>query len=162
MKRSDFMKTGTSMSKIENTRKVKKISCDCSRCYHSEKLRSHIGDTIRHCKYYDLINPKKKSCARYYPVRASANAKSKNKKWSKKIKEAEKQLKEQKFHYKDKPVHGEPTDRQINAIKRFCHERHLTVSIIGMDRAEASKILAYFFNKTGKEEKPKCFSKYIN
>lgn len=150
------------MSNIVNTRKVKKISCDCSRCYHSEKIRSHTGDTKRYCKYYDLINPKKKSCARYYPVRASANPKRKNKQWSEEIKEAKKQLKQQKFYYKDKPVHGEPTERQINVIKSLCNERHLTVSIIGMDKAEASKIIAYFLNKTGKEEKPKCFSKYIS
>lgn len=162
MKRVGYMKTGTSMSNVVDTRKVKKISCDCSRCYHSENLRSHTGDTTRYCKYYDLINPKKKSCARYYPVRPSANQKIKHKKWSKEIKKAKKQLEKQKFHYKDKPVNGEPTERQINAIKGFCHERHLTVSIIGMNRAEASKILAYFFDKTGKEEKPKCFSKYIN
>lgn len=89
------------------------------------------------------------------------NKRDKNTGWSKLIKEAKKQLSEQKFHYKDKPVHGEPTDRQINAIKRFCHERNLNSSIIGMDRAEASKILAYFFNKTGNEIKPNCFDKYI-
>lgn len=78
------------------------------------------------------------------------------------IKQAKKELSEQRFYYKDKPVHGEPTDRQINAIRRFCNERNLNVSIIGLDRAEASEILSYFFNKTGIEVKPKCFSKYIS
>jgi hypothetical protein len=87
--------------------------------------------------------------------------KNKNIGWSTLIKEAKKQLSEQKFDYKDKPVHGEPTDRQINAIRRFCYERSLQSSIIGMDRAEATKILTYFFNKTGNETKPKCFDKYI-
>ena len=87
--------------------------------------------------------------------------KAKTTDWSNKIKEAKKQLSEQKFHYKDKPVHGEPTDKQIDAIKRFCNQRSLESSIIGMDRAEAIKILAYFFNKTGNEAKPKCFDKYI-
>lgn len=82
--------------------------------------------------------------------------------WSSLIKEAEKQLSEQKFHYKDKPVHGEPTDKQYNAIKSFCIQRNLQFSIIGMDREEATKILAYFFNKSGKEVKPKCFDKYIS
>ncbi len=85
----------------------------------------------------------------------------KNTGWSKLIKEAKKQLSEQKFHYKDKPVHGEPTDRQINAIRRFCYEKNLESSVIGMDRSEATKILTYFFNKTGNETKPKCFDKYI-
>ena len=81
--------------------------------------------------------------------------------WSKEIAAAKKELKNQKFHYKDKPVHGEPTDRQINAIRSFSKQRNLSVSIIGMDRSEATSILKYFFNKSGHEEKPKCFNKYI-
>lgn len=87
---------------------------------------------------------------------------TKKSRWSSLIKEAEKQLSEQKFHYKDKPVHGEPTDKQIEAIRRFCNQRNFQASIIGMDRSEATKILAYFFNKSGNEVKPKCFDFYIS
>lgn len=71
------MKTGTSMSGFIDTRKTKAIPCDCSKCYHSERLNSSLGFSGRYCKYYDLLNPKKKSCAKYYSVRQSSNKKLK-------------------------------------------------------------------------------------
>ena len=88
--------------------------------------------------------------------------KKKNSNWIAQINEAKKQLSTQKFHYKDKPVHGEPTDKQIETIRSFCRQRNLHLSIIGLDKAEASKILTYFFDKTGNEIKPNCFDKYIS
>lgn len=55
--------TGTSMSRIENTRNVKSITCDCAKCYHSTNKKGVI-----YCSYYDLINPKKRKCARYFEM----------------------------------------------------------------------------------------------
>lgn len=88
--------------------------------------------------------------------------KKSKKRWASRIKEAEKQLTQQKLHYKDKPVHGDPTDKQVECIRRFCNKRNLQLSIIAMDKSDAIKILTYFFNKSGHELKPKCFDKYIS
>ena len=138
----------------------------CKRCefarFTNEGIENYCSQTKRFgkasrgqfCRHFKKI---KRALPKEQEVK-----KIKQKKWSKLIKQAKKELAEQKFYYKDKPVNGEPTERQINAIKRFCSERNLNVSIIGINRAEASAILKYFFNKTGIEEKPKYFSKYIS
>ncbi len=57
---SNRTKTGTAMSGIVNANRVKSVKCDCKKCYHVKRER---GALI--CKYYDIINPNKKSCARY-------------------------------------------------------------------------------------------------
>ncbi len=44
-----------------DTRKAKPIKCNCNQCFHSIKKNG-----VRYCKYYDIINPKKSKCARYY------------------------------------------------------------------------------------------------
>ena len=53
-------KTGTSMSRIENTRLISAVYCDCKKCFHSVNKNGML-----YCKYYDLFSPKKKKCARY-------------------------------------------------------------------------------------------------
>lgn len=63
-------KSGTSMGgKIENIHNVKRVKCNCSICYHSHYLKqsSKKAKKTLHCKYYDIINPDKTTCARYYP-----------------------------------------------------------------------------------------------
>lgn len=56
------MKTGTSMQgRIENTRNVKRIPSVCKNCYHHR-----LNHGINYCVYYDLINPNKRKCARYW------------------------------------------------------------------------------------------------
>ena len=53
-------KTGTSMSRIENTRLISAVYCDCKKCFHSVNKNGML-----YCKYYDLFSPIKKKCARY-------------------------------------------------------------------------------------------------
>lgn len=87
---------------------------------------------------------------------------SKSNRFKGEIEKAKKELKEQRIFYKDKPVNGEITDKQYNAIKGFCRSRGLKSTLIGINRREASEILTYFFNKSGEEKKPKCWDKYIS
>lgn len=58
-------KSGTSMSGVVNTNKVKTIACDCTRCFHFQQK-----GLITYCKHYDTFEPEKKrtKCARYYPM----------------------------------------------------------------------------------------------
>lgn len=63
--------TGTSMSKIYNTNKIKALPCDCSRCYHAKIYKQKGFTPTVHCTYRDIINPTKKVCARYKAVRKS-------------------------------------------------------------------------------------------
>ena len=51
----DSKKSGTSMSRIENTNTVKPIPCDCRKCYNN----------IPYCRLYDLVRPHKRKCKRY-------------------------------------------------------------------------------------------------
>ena len=48
------------MSRIENTREVSAIYCDCKKCFHLISKNS-----ILYCQYYDIFSPKKKKCIRY-------------------------------------------------------------------------------------------------
>ena len=48
------------MSRIENTRLISAVYCDCKKCFHSVNKNGML-----YCKYYDLFSPKKKKCARY-------------------------------------------------------------------------------------------------
>ena len=53
-------KTGTPMCRIENTRRVAAIKCDCTKCFHSISKKGML-----YCRYYDLFSPHKKKCVRY-------------------------------------------------------------------------------------------------
>lgn len=89
---------------IEYTRSVKSVKCDCTACYHSRRIRSkiknldlgtldlgsldlsHINLTSDnwYCSYYDVFNPKKTSCVKFYKIRKSSAPKSKDNKTNKK------------------------------------------------------------------------------
>lgn len=56
--------TGTNTSMIIRTKKPDRIKCDCSRCYHSKR-----GAGTIYCVYYDIISPKRTTCARYWCVK---------------------------------------------------------------------------------------------
>lgn len=49
-------KTGTSMSRIENTRLISAVYCDCKKCFHSVNKNGML-----YCKYYDLFHLKRKN-----------------------------------------------------------------------------------------------------
>lgn len=53
-------KTGISMCRIENTRSVSSIKCNCSDCFHSVKKKSTL-----YCTQYCIIDPHKRKCKRY-------------------------------------------------------------------------------------------------
>ena len=78
--------------------------------------------------------------------------------WKKEIAEAREQLANQKMSYKDKPVNGEPTNKQINYLKSLCRKEKLKVSIIGLNRREARELISYLL---GEEKKPTCYKQYI-
>ena len=63
--------TGVSMGGlIINTNKVKSIKCDCRLCFHSTRITIKSSKkSYRYCKYYDIVKPNKKQCARYYKSR---------------------------------------------------------------------------------------------
>lgn len=42
-------KTGTSMSRIENTRLISAVYCDCKKCFHSVNKNGML-----YCKYYAI------------------------------------------------------------------------------------------------------------
>lgn len=67
-------KTGTAMGRIENTRKVKAIKCNCRKCCNA--IRAH---KTLYCSYYDIFSPHKTKCARYSPWNEEYNKASKNK-----------------------------------------------------------------------------------
>lgn len=55
---------------LVNTNKVKRIECDCRVCFHSKRIKvKELKMSYRYCKYYDLVNPNRKKCARYYKFR---------------------------------------------------------------------------------------------
>ena len=63
-------KTGVPTSVIVST-KVKNVKCDCKQCYHVNRKTVGKGKNkhyLYHCVYYDLINPNKKTCARFYKI----------------------------------------------------------------------------------------------
>lgn len=74
-------------------------------------------------------------------------------------KEAENDLKNNQMHYKDKPVNGSPTDKQIDFLKSLCKRKKLEISIIGITKKEASELIDYLNGKSKK--KPACYKKYI-
>ncbi len=53
-------KTGTSMGRIENTRFVSPIKCNCRDCFHSVRKQGTL-----YCNQYDIIDPHKRKCKRY-------------------------------------------------------------------------------------------------
>ena len=99
------------------------------------------------CKYYQIFEPKKKRCARYYYQRKPSKKR-------KQIEDAKRALQMQHFHYKDKPVNGEPTDKQINYLKALCKMNNLSISVIGLNRKEASQLIDFF---KGNGKKPSCY-----
>lgn len=58
---SNRTKTGTAMSGIVNTRNVKPVKCVCKKCSHRRGQKPMFI-----CDYYDIINPNKTKCARYF------------------------------------------------------------------------------------------------
>lgn len=64
-------KVGTSMV-IHTMKKPTKVSCDCSRCKHSNCKHGFL-----YCTYFDLIDPKRKSCIRYWGVKPKKKSKKK-------------------------------------------------------------------------------------
>lgn len=64
------MKTGVNTSTIIRVKKPKPIQCDCKKCSHST-----LKNKILYCKYFDLINPRRKSCSRYIEVVKSCRRK---------------------------------------------------------------------------------------
>lgn len=66
---------GTPTNTIIRMKKPNKIACDCERCKHSKK-----GAGTIYCTYYDIISPKKKTCARYWGVKPTGKKKKKKKK----------------------------------------------------------------------------------
>jgi len=88
----DKHKTGTSMcGTIEYTNSVKRIRCNCESCKHSK-----ISAGALFCTYYDIVNPHKRKCARYYRV-GKKRGKKKETKTKKNKKEKALQLKKEKF-----------------------------------------------------------------
>lgn len=79
--------------------------------------------------------------------------------WAKAAEQAEKELKSNHLHYKDKPVNGSPTDKQIDFLKSLCRRKKLEISIIGITKKEASELIDYLNGKS--EKKPACYKKYI-
>ena len=67
-------KTGTAMGRIENTRKVKAIPCNCRTCCNAKKAHKTL-----YCSYYDIFSPHKTKCARYSSRNEEYNKSSKNK-----------------------------------------------------------------------------------
>lgn len=57
------MKTGTAMSRIINTRNVKRIKSSCRNCFHFKKNKS-----VEYCAYYDEFQPNRTKCARFMRV----------------------------------------------------------------------------------------------
>lgn len=64
------------------------------------------------------------------------------------------------LHYKDKPVNGEPTNKQIDYLKVLCKRKGLKVNIIGLNRKEAHLLISYLVGE--EEKKPSCYKKYIS
>lgn len=56
-------------------KKPGKIACDCSRCKHSNSMHGFL-----YCTYYDIIGPKRTSCARYWAVKPQKKTKKAGKK----------------------------------------------------------------------------------
>ena len=56
----DNGKVGVQTSVIVNAKKVSRVKCNCNICYHAQKRNGK-----NYCKYYDLEEPKRKTCARY-------------------------------------------------------------------------------------------------
>ncbi|MEE0725277.1 MAG: hypothetical protein UCV58_02015 [Clostridium saudiense] len=67
---------GVSTNTIIYMKKPKKIICDCEKCKHSKR-----GAGTIYCTYYDIISPRRKTCARYWGVKPKkTNSKKKTKK----------------------------------------------------------------------------------
>lgn len=56
--------TGVATNVVTRIKKANRISCNCERCYHSKR-----GAGTLYCTYYDVISPKRKTCARYWCVK---------------------------------------------------------------------------------------------
>ena len=66
--------TGVETNVIIQLKKPDRIQCDCERCRHSKRAAGTL-----YCTYYDIISPKRKTCARYWCVKpAPKNRKVKN------------------------------------------------------------------------------------
>ena len=50
----------TTNGKLEKTHSAKKIKCDCNNCFHTIRKNN-----MNYCNFYDLFNPKKRTCKKF-------------------------------------------------------------------------------------------------
>lgn len=118
------------------------------------KVQSNIKTEVSNSK-----KTKKKKTTNTNKISKQERKELKELNWAKAVEQAEKELKNNRLHYKDKPVNGSPTNKQIDFLKSLCKRKNLEISIIGITKKEASELIDYLCGKS--EKKPACYKKYI-
>ena len=88
------------------------------------------------------------------------NKSNKKRNWDKMIRKAKKEMNQSRIYYKDKPVNGDPTPKQIRYLEVLCKNKGLNLSIIGLTKKKANDLITYL--KNGTSEVPKCYNDHIS